>query len=63
MIGVIRLILMAIFLIKFETPRYWLDYFTGSKEELKSKLDKVHMLIYEEKSALELTKEKIAELM
>jgi len=54
---------MAIFLIKFETPRYWLDYFTGSKEELKSKLDKVHMLIYEEKSALELTKEKIAELM
>lgn len=60
-IGFIRLILIAIFLLRFETPRYWLDNFRGSMDELKIKLDKVHMLIYEEKSALVLTKNRITE--
>lgn len=45
-IGVIRVILMTIFLIRFETPKYLTEHFSGSVEDLKLRLLRVYKLIY-----------------
>ena len=57
--GVIRLVLMAVFLLRFETPQYFIDNFKGSKQMLAEKLNGVHKLIYEDTCAQRLTSELI----
>lgn len=61
-IAVIRIILMTIFLIRVETPKYLTEFFNGSEEERKSKLLQSFKLVYEESSAKEITEKTLAGL-
>lgn len=57
--GGIRLILLAIFLGKYETPGYWLETCKCDDPVLKARLNSTHKIIYTEKDAEKLTKIKL----
>jgi MFS family permease len=57
--GSIRLLLVALFLAKIETPQFWIDNFKGEDKELKKRLDSAHKVIFTDEDSERLSVEKI----
>ena len=59
--GVIRLVCMSLYLVKLESPHYWIEVFKGDDETLRKNLSSYHELIYEKEDAMEMTERRMDE--
>lgn len=59
--GVVRLICMSLYLVKLESPHYWIEVFKGSDETLRNNLNLYHELLYVKEDAEEMTERRIDE--